>query len=89
MENMIDEKLLLLIQCPLSGQKLRLLPPDSVARINAAIAAGQVRDQSDQRVEESLDQALANESNEYLYPVRGGIPTLVHDQAISMQDDWR
>lgn len=85
---MIDEKLLLLIQCPLSGQKLRLLPPDSVDRINAAIAAGQVRDQSDQRVEETLDQALANEKNEYLYPVRGGIPTLIADQAIGIQEGW-
>ena len=81
---MIDDKLLTLIQCPISGQTLRIAPDELVASLNQKIAAGSVRDQSDQLVKDALDHGLITEDGARLYPVRGGIPTLVADSAIEL-----
>ncbi len=79
---MIDEKLLTLIQCPVSGQTLRLSPLQTINELNEKIAQGLVRDASDELVESKLDQGLITADGERLYPVRGGIPTLIADSAI-------
>lgn len=82
---MIDEKLLPLIQCPVSGQTLRLSPPETITALNEKIALGLVRDASDELVESNLDQGLLTADGERLYPVRGGIPTLIADSAIEIK----
>ena len=82
---MLDEKLLSLIQCPISKQTLRLSPPETIAELNERIVQGLVRDASDQLVESKLDQGLITEDGGRLYPVRGGIPTLIADSAIEIK----
>ena len=81
---MIDQKLLTLIQCPNSGQTLNIAPDELVANLNQKIAAGSVRDRSDQLVKDTFEQGLITEDGARLYPVRGGIPTLVADSAIEL-----
>lgn len=83
-KKMIDEKLLTLIQCPISGQTLQVLPDDALANLNEKIAQGLVRDASDQLVESALDQGLVTADGARLYPVRGGIPTLIADSSIEL-----
>lgn len=82
---MIDEKLLPLIQCPVSGQTLCLSPAETITMLNEKIAQGLVRDASDELVESNLDQGLITKDGERLYPVRGGIPTLIADSAIMIK----
>jgi uncharacterized protein YbaR (Trm112 family) len=81
---MIDDQLLTLIQCPLSRQSLRIAPEALVTELNEKISRGELRDRSDQRVAEALDQGLITESGDRLYPVRGGIPTLIAEQSIEL-----
>ena len=81
---MVDEKLLSLIQCPISGQTLKVLPDEMLSEINGKIAQGLVRDASDQLVESALDQALVTADGARLYPVRGGIPTLIAEASIAL-----
>lgn len=81
---MLDEKLLNLIQCPISGQRLTLAAEERVRDLNEKIAAGSLRDASEQLVEGPLDQGLVTEDGARLYPVRGGIPTLTADAAIEL-----
>lgn len=81
---MIDEKLLMLIQCPLSGQKLTIAADELIATLNKKINGGSVRDRADQLVQQTLDQGLVTEDGARLYPVRGGIPTLITEHAIEL-----
>lgn len=83
---MIDEKLLTLIQCPASGQTLKVAAADLIENLNKKIEQGTLRDASDQRVEGSLDQGLITADGARLYPVRSGIPTLIADAAIELGD---
>jgi len=78
----IDAKLLELIQCPIDGQSLELANEDLIVKLNAAIKEGRVRDRSDQAVGEPMEEGLVTADGKRVYPSRGGIPTLVADNAI-------
>jgi len=82
---MIDPIILELIRCPLDGQPLSMAPTELIERINREIAQQSVRDRADGRVTEALDEGLITADGTRLYPVRGGIPTLVANSAIPMQ----
>ena len=81
---MIDPKLIHLLRCPIDGSKLILAENSLVHRVNEAILRGEVRDRGDQRITRSIDDGLLNADSSRLYPVRGGIPTLVGDAAIEL-----
>ncbi|OYP35979.1 hypothetical protein [Rhodopirellula sp. MGV] len=83
---MIDEKLLKWVRCPITGQNLHPADDSLLTALNEKISAGDLRDRSDQLVGESLQGGLVSENAEYLYPVRGGIPSLVADAAIELGD---
>ena len=61
---------------------LRLMPPAMLERLNAAIAAGNVRQQDEQPVGEPLEQALMTEDERLAYPIRDDIPLLLEEYAI-------
>ncbi|KAA5540968.1 Trm112 family protein [Roseiconus nitratireducens] len=81
---MIDPTILRLIQCPLDGQALQLASPVVITTLNQLIATKSLRDRTDQLVTDSLDAGLITQDGARLYPIRGGIPTLVVDGAIEL-----
>lgn len=83
---MIDPELLAMLRCPLDGGQLQVAEEPLVARVNEAIEKGQARDRLDQRVELPIDGGLVSQGSGLLYPVRGGIPTLVADEAIRLPE---
>lgn len=64
---------------------LELLDPERLARLNAAIAAGEVRNHAEQPVAERLQEALVTRDGRLAYPIREGIPILLEDECISLR----
>ncbi|TWU02506.1 type 2 periplasmic-binding domain-containing protein [Stieleria varia] len=81
---MIDPKLIGMLQCPIDSIELRLAEPSLIAELNTAIENGTLRDASDQKVTQQLDEGLVTVDGRRVYPVRGDIPTLTADQAIEL-----
>ena len=81
---MIDPKLVQMLRCPLDGSKLEIAEDSLISRVNEAIREGNVRDRHDQKVTGALDQGLVSTAGGRLYAIRGGIPTLIGDEAIEL-----
>jgi uncharacterized protein YbaR (Trm112 family) len=82
---MIDQKLINMLRCPFDGSPLELADCSMVERVNEAVSRGEVRDFQDQKITQPIDGGLLNASGDRLYPVRGGIPTLVAGEAIHLR----
>lgn len=85
---MIDATLLTLIRCPVDGQTLVVAPADLTEKLNEMVATGQLRDQSDGLVEQTMEHALATADLSRFYPIRGGIPTLIPSESIPAPKHW-
>lgn len=79
----MDKHLLDILRCPASGQPLALLGKDKLKQLNAAIAAGTVRQQDGETVAAPLTEVLRTANGATLYPVRDGIPVMLEDQSIA------
>ena len=81
---MLDEKLIQMLRCPIDGSELALADERLVRRVNEAIQRGEIRDRHDQKVAQPLEEGLVSATSNRLYAVRGGIPTLIADEAIEL-----
>jgi uncharacterized protein YbaR (Trm112 family) len=80
----MDKRLLDVVCCPVTKLPLQLLDSDRLARLNAAISGGQLRNRSAQPLPETLSEALVSRDGRLVYPVRDGIPVLLEEESI----DW-
>ena len=80
----MDRKLLDMIVCPVTKLPLELLDGDRLAQMNAAIAAGAIRNHADQSVATAFREALIRRDGHVVYPVVDGIPILLEEESI----DW-
>jgi uncharacterized protein YbaR (Trm112 family) len=83
---MIDEKLLAMLRCPVSGGSLQLADAAMIQRVQSAIRQGKARDRLEQKVVALIDGGLIDSSQQWLYPIRDGIPTLVAEESINLRD---
>ena len=79
---MISQELLDLLVCPENKSALTLVDDAVVAKVNAAIKAGSVKDREGEAVEDSIDGGLLREDQSYLYIIRDDIPVMLIDKAI-------
>jgi len=80
----MDKKLLDIICCPLTKLPLQLLDSERLARLNAAIQAGQIKNHAANELGEELAEALVTRDGRLVYPIRGSIPVLLEEESI----DW-
>jgi uncharacterized protein YbaR (Trm112 family) len=80
---MVDKELLDILCCPDTKQDLELLDSKIVAKINAAIEQGQVKNKGGEVVKERIDAALLREDKLFFYVIREDIPIMLPDEAIS------
>jgi uncharacterized protein YbaR (Trm112 family) len=81
----MDKRLLTILRCPVSHKGLAVLNKDKLARINAAIEAGNVVNHDGVKVANPLTEALVTDDGKRVYPVDDGIPVLLEDESISME----
>ncbi len=82
---MIDENLLEILVCPDNHTRLHLADQALVAKLNEAIAAGQVRNRGGEPVDEPIDGGLVREDGTLLYPIRDEIPVMLVDEAVPLE----
>lgn len=81
----MDKKLLDIVCCPITKLPLQMLDGERLARLNAGIDAGAVRNASSSVVGDPLREALVTRDGRLVYPVRDGIPILLEEESI----DWK
>lgn len=81
---MLSAELLAILCCPETHQPLTLASAQALEAVNRRIAAGGVKNRSGESVSEKLEGALIRSDGQLLYPVRGGIPVMLIDQAIPL-----
>jgi uncharacterized protein YbaR (Trm112 family) len=60
------------------------MPESLLEQLNAAIAAGKVRQTDDSPVTEPLEQALMTDDERLAYPIRDDIPMLLEEYGIAI-----
>ena len=81
----MDKRLLTILQCPVSHKGLSVMNKDTLARVNAAIESGAVVNQDGVTVTAALSEALVTDDGKRVYPVNDGIPVLLEDESINME----
>jgi len=81
----MDKRLLTILRCPISHKGLSVVKKDKLARINAAIDAGELLNHEGSAVSQHLSEALITDDGKRVYPVDDGIPVLLEDESISME----
>jgi uncharacterized protein YbaR (Trm112 family) len=81
----LDRKLLDIVCCPVTRSSLELLPERELATLNELIAARRIKNREDAVVDTPLDEALVTRTGKLIYPIRDGIPLLLEEQAMPLQ----
>ena len=78
----LSPDLLEILCCPEDHTPVKVADQDLVSRLNAAIAAGKVKNRGGQPVTEAVSSALVRQDGKVLYPVRDDIPVMLIDEGI-------
>ncbi len=79
----VDRKLLEILCCPITHQRVEPLTRDRLKALNRHIEAGDVTFADGSQVEKPLREALITENGERIYPVEDGIPVMLEERCIS------
>lgn len=82
---MVEKELLELIACPETHQPLREAAPALLARLNARIERGELKNRAGTALRVPLAEGLVREDGRILYPVLDGIPMLLIEEAIAVE----
>ena len=79
---MIDSELLDILVCPENKTPVKLVGEDVIARANAALEKGELKNRAGAVVDEKIDGGLLREDEAYMYPIRDDIPIMLIDEGI-------
>lgn len=72
------------LRCPDDHSALREASAEEIAKINASIEAGGLKNVGGEAVEEKLDAALVRATGDRAYPIRKDIPILIVEEGIEL-----
>ena len=81
---MIGKERLDILVCPERRTPLTLADEKLVAALNRAVAQRRLKNQAGEPVEKMLDGGLVRDDHAVLYPVIDGIPIMLIDEAIPL-----
>jgi uncharacterized protein YbaR (Trm112 family) len=81
----IPSWLLPLIRCPITKQAVQLAPSSVLDGLKELAAKGLLRSKNGISVSEIPSQGLLTPDRRWLYPIRRGIPSLIPEDAISLE----
>jgi uncharacterized protein YbaR (Trm112 family) len=73
------------IVCPETHQALSEAGADLLSRLNTLIRAGDISNRAGDVLSDSVDAGLVREDRQLLYPVLDGIPKMIVDEAIPLE----
>ncbi|MCH8158207.1 MAG: hypothetical protein IID18_10770 [Nitrospinae bacterium] len=79
---MIDSELLSILVCPENKTPVSVADDAMIAKVNAAIEEGTLKNRAGEVVTEAIDGGLLREDATLLYPIRDDIPIMLIDEAI-------
>jgi uncharacterized protein YbaR (Trm112 family) len=82
----MNGQLLEILRCPQDHTALARADGDLVQRVNNAIRDGRILKPSGERRGEPIDGGLVRAAGDLLYPIVDGIPLLLRDEAISLNE---
>lgn len=80
----IDPRLLEILCCPLTRQPLQLLDAARLQALNAAIAAGSLKQADGEALAQPWKEALVTANGTRAYRIDDGIPVLLADEAVEL-----
>ncbi len=80
----IPESLLAILRCPENHQTLSPADADTLLGLNNKIVLNQLSNRGGALVETEIEAGLIREDRKRLYPVRGGFPIMLLDEAIDL-----
>ena len=81
----IDKELLAILCCPETKQDVALSDDALIARLNARIEKGDLKNKAGQLVTERLDGGLLRADKKILYPIREDIPVMLIEEGITVE----
>lgn len=81
----MDKRLLTILRCPVTRKGLAVVNKDTLDKLNTAISAGKLVNSDGTPVGAALSEALITDDGKRIYPIDDGIPVLLEDQSISME----
>lgn len=79
----MDTRLLTLLRCPVSKQRLRVVNDDELATINNNILGGGISNIGGDVLDAPIDGALITYNASTIYPVLNGIPVMLESMGIA------
>ena len=80
----ISQDLLEILRCPVSGAPLRSASRAQLRLVNELLESGTLRTEAGSAPPAALDEALLTEDRLRLYPVEDGIPVMLADESIPL-----
>jgi uncharacterized protein YbaR (Trm112 family) len=80
----VSKELLDILVCPETKQPVFLASEDVLAKINAGIKAGSLRNRGGKALTKAVTEGLLREDGEILYIVDDGIPVMLTEESIEV-----
>jgi uncharacterized protein YbaR (Trm112 family) len=79
-----DSALLDILCCPVTRLPLERMPSSRLERLNTLVLEGKVKNRGGEAVQASIEEALMTRDGKLAYPIRDGIPVLLEDEGIEL-----
>ena len=80
----MDKSLLAILCCPVTHKRLNMAGGDLLRKVNTAISSGDLNKRDGQVVSAAIREALVTDDGRILYPVNDGIPVLLEDESVML-----